>query len=142
MEFLGGKIRDLTGQVSGLQWSLAEVGERRETEVFSLASELAVLSLPAQVGEDTSSLGLQVASLTSQLEEGARQEDRLWGELSSLTRAQEGVLQEVANVRNQPIDLQDTIDRLTGEGDELVPVSREVLVEGGEGGGCFSLLLR
>ena len=118
------------------------MGERREIEVFSLASELAVLSLPAQVGEDTSSLGLQVASLTSQLEEGSRQEDRSWGELSSFTRAQEGVLQEVANVRSQTIDLQDTIDRLTGEGDELVPVSREVLVEGGGGGGCFSLLLR
>ena len=136
MEFLGGKIRDLTGQVSGLQWSLAEVGERRETEVFSLASELAVLSLPAQGGEDTSSLRLQVASLTSQLEEGARQEDRLRGELSSLTRAQEEVLQEVASVRSQTIDLQDTIDRLTGERDELVPVSREVVVEGGGGGGC------
>ena len=52
------------------------------------------------------------------------------------------MLQEVANVRSQTIELQDTIDRLTGEGDELVPVSREVLVEGGGGGGCFSLLLR
>ena len=132
VEFLGGKIRDLTGQVSGLQWSLAEVEERRETEVSSLTSELAVLSLPAEGREDTSSLRLQVASLTSQLEEGARQEDRLRGELSSLTRAQEEVLQEVAAVRSQTIDLQDTIDRLTGERDELVLVSREV-----EGGGGF-----
>ena len=94
--------------------------ERRETEVFSLASELAVLFLPAQVGEDTSSLGLQVASLTSQLEEGSRQEDRLWGELSSLTRAQEGVLQEVANVRSQTIELQDTIHICLGSADSDV----------------------
>ena len=60
-KFLGGKIRDLTGQVSGLQWSLAGVEERRETEVSSITSELAGLSLPAQGGEDTSSLRLQVA---------------------------------------------------------------------------------
>ena len=44
-----------------LQWSLAGEEEKRETEMSFITSELAVIHLLAQGGEDISSLSLQVA---------------------------------------------------------------------------------
>ena len=61
MEFLATKNKELDSQVSGLQWSLAEVEERREEEVGELTSKLAVLTSTGDSGEmDSAAIRLQV----------------------------------------------------------------------------------
>merc|ERR1719150_877561 len=67
MEFLTTKNKELDSQVSGLQWSLAEVEERREEEVNELTSKLAVLTSSEDGENDSAAIRLQVASLTAQL---------------------------------------------------------------------------
>ena len=61
MEFLTTKNKELDSQVSGLQWSLAEVEERREEEVNELTSKLAVLTSTGDTEEmDSAAIRLQV----------------------------------------------------------------------------------
>merc|ERR1719150_1795408 len=133
MEFLATKNKELDSQVSGLQWSLAEVEERREEEVNELTSKLAVLTSSEDGENDSAAIRLQVASLTAQLEASTSETDRLRSDLTTLTRAREAAEQEVALVRGQAVDLQDLLDRLREEKEELEIQCRGLKEEGGGG---------
>merc|ERR1719234_2740698 len=123
--------KELDRQVSGLQWSLAEVEERREEEVNELTSKLAVLTSTGDVGlMDSAAIRLQVASLTAQLEASTSESDRLRSDLMIMSKAREAAEQEVALVRGQAVDLQDLLDRLKEEREDLQGLKSE----GGSGG--------
>merc|ERR1712013_180570 len=133
MEFLSNKNKELDSQVSGLQWSLAEVEERREEEVNELTSKLTVLTSSEDGENDSAAIRLQVASLTAQLEASTSETDRLRSDLTTLARAREAAEQEVTLVRGQAVDLQDLLDRLREEKEELEIQCRGLKVEGGGG---------
>merc|ERR1719234_1475497 len=123
--------KELDRQVSGLQWSLAEVEERREEEVNELTSKLAVLTSTGDDGDmDSAAIKLQVASLTAQLEASTSESDRLRSDLMIMSKAREAAEQEVALVRGQAVDLQDLLDRLKEERGDLQGLKSE----GGSGG--------
>merc|ERR1712223_2033427 len=133
MEFLSNKNKELDSQVSGLQWSLAEVEERREEEVNELTSKLAVLTSCEDGENDSAAIRLQVASLPAQLEASTSETDRLRSDLTTLTRAREAAEQEVTLVRGQAVDLQDLLDRLREEKEEVEIQCRGLKEEGGGG---------
>merc|ERR1719150_1858096 len=133
MEFLSNKNKELDSQVTGLQWSLAEVEERREEEVNELTSKLAVLTSSEDGENDSAAIRLQVASLTAQLEASTSETDRLRSDLTTLTKAREAAEQEVILVRGQAVDLQDLLDRLREEKEELEIQCRGIKEEGGGG---------
>merc|ERR1712013_161004 len=82
---------------------------------------------------DSAAIRLQVASLTAQLEASTSETDRLWSDLTTLTKAREAAEQEVTLVRGQAVDLQDLLDRLREEKEELEIQCRGLKVEGGGG---------
>merc|ERR1719234_3115572 len=124
--------KELDRQVSGLQWSLAEVEERREEEVNELTSKLAVLTSTGDDGEmDSVAIRLQVASLTAQLDASTSESDRLRSDLMIMSKAREAAEQEVALVKGQAVDLQDLLDRLKEEREDLQGLKSE---GGGSGG--------
>merc|ERR1719339_187869 len=133
MEFLSTKNKELDRQVSGLQWSLAEVEERREEEVNELTSKLAVL-ISTEDGEmDFAAIRLQVASLTAQLEASTSESDKLRSDLTIMSKAREAAEQDVALVRGQAVDLQDLLDRLREEKEDLQVECQGLKSEGGGG---------
>merc|ERR1719237_1056436 len=93
MEFLTTKNKELDSRVSGLQWSLAEVEERREEEVNELTSKLAVLTATEDGEMDSAAIRLQVASLTAQLEASTSESDRLRTDLTIMSKAREAAEQ-------------------------------------------------
>jgi len=133
MEFLNSKNRDLSSQVSSLQWSLAEEEQRRENEVESLTSQLAVLTDGAERSQDSTALMLEVAALKKELAEATAEADRLRADLVQMTKAHEQALQEVAVVKSQTIDLQDCIDRLVVDKEELEAENKALKVDSGPG---------
>merc|ERR1712013_845540 len=82
---------------------------------------------------DSAAIRLQVASLTAQLEASTSETDRLWSDLTTLTKAREAAEQEVTLVRGQAVDLQDLLDRLREEKEELEIQCRGLKEEGGGG---------
>merc|ERR1719234_2914401 len=123
--------KELDRQVSGLQWSLAEVEERREEEVNELTSKLAVLTSTGDDGDiDSAAIRLQVASLTAQLDASTSESDRLRSDLMIMSKAREAAEQEVALVKGQAVDLQDLLDRLKEEREDIQGLKSE----GGSGG--------
>jgi len=70
VEVLGSRARELAGQVSGLQGSLAEVEERREEEVTTLTTQLVAPSVQ-EGAQGVADLGVKVAGLAREQEEVA-----------------------------------------------------------------------
>ena len=106
MEFLSGKNRELASQVSGLEWSLEEVEERREQEVGTLTAQLASFSCP-EGPQEAGALRLQLAAVGRELEGARGEERRLRQELGQEQRSRQEAEQEAAQVRSRGVDLQD-----------------------------------
>ena len=119
VEFLHHKLKELSNKVESQQWEMTELAEERQSEVTALRSQLAVFT---SSGSETSEAEarLEAAALNSQLAEARQDVDRLSSDLAVVSQSLAAAQAEAALVKSQAIDLQDGIDRLTGEREELL----------------------